>query len=181
MCRFRDIWVSLGTEIQGGFHKSSDHTAWCVLLKSLPMVHCWKRSPLVSVVILEKQSPRISGMISVAEKWGADWQLSARSLSWASRCVDCLEKTELKHTGFVFASVHSELLLWGVWLSVEQVFSPWLTLTCYVRAFSWIAQCTSQQVKYAGTHQNPFSVPNSFRCSLASQLGALVFKHILNM
>lgn len=40
-----------------------------------------------SVVVLEKQSPVIPGIISAAENWRADWQLSAWSSSWASRCV----------------------------------------------------------------------------------------------
>lgn len=45
MCRFRDIWFSLGTENQEGFRKSSDHSAWCMLFKPLPTLPCWERSP----------------------------------------------------------------------------------------------------------------------------------------
>lgn len=154
MCRFRDMWCSLGTENQEGFCKSSDLTTRCMLFKPLPTLQRQKRSAslFLTETVSENQSPV---MISAAEKWQADWQLGAWSLSWASRCVPLFAEGGKARGVCVCAFDHPELLWWRIWCSVQKNLLS-LTLHCYFKAFSWSAQSKSWQEKHAGTYQSPF-------------------------
>ena len=108
-----------------------------------------------TAVALEKQIPVIPGVILAAERWWADWQPFAWSLSWASRCVPLWGEGKKAHGVCVCTFHHPEFLLWWVWLSVKKIFWS-LTLRCYFKAFSQFAQRKSRQVKHSGTRHSPF-------------------------
>lgn len=179
MCRFRDMWCSLGTENQEGFCKSSDLTTRCMLFKPLPTLQRQKRSAslFLTETVSENQSPV---MISAAEKWQADWQLGAWSLSWASRCVPLFAEGGGKHVGFVCVHLITLNFCDGESGALSRkIFSAWLC-TVISKPFRDLHRVSPDKKNMLGlirAHSDGLCMEDSFSLLVEAATGPLMFKH----